>query len=415
MNATLILKLAFCFEQQMKMASLKTNMAKRILFSLLSHLVPVGESARVALTKGVVDYNALKQMIPSAKELIHYGILSALDEAQHYGPRVRTLPDYYTGEVKPSETIQKTYDSGNTIETLKQLTELFNKPNWQDMYGGKNWAKITETMLNIQKYLDAAEEAKQAKDLDSQVDNLMQMTSYVNILDGLAHNSGSIMSKMLYHENRTTDKEGESNYINTDGEIIGELNPVDIENKNKFLSEMDQINRLMDAKELKDPDDVLQEITPILERESDAPSTMKDWMSVARRKKHEYKSTLEEREAKLKQIRIKKEMIRNFNSCKLLQLRALIRSFGKASDSDILDKIIKNKSLFSHLETFCIEMKRVAKSPLYDIIKGKEQYVIAFSNVAQLSRLESHKIRKALWKVEELISEIESYIHLFGE
>lgn len=341
MNVNDILKMAHRFEQQVKKASLKGNMAKRILFSLLSHLVPINESARIALTKGVVDYNALKQMIPGAKELIEYGVAAAIDEAS------------YSRDDQAKKHVEDLYKAGDIKNALIAMIDLFNNSDkWELSYGGSNWAKIAKTLLTIKEYLDAAEQAKKENNVEEQMNNLMQMTSYVNVLDGLAHNTGSIMDKMLSFEMKKT---REKNMEDWKAEALRNPKfqpPSDYyESESNRDAEMAKLVRMMDSKELTDPDDILQEILPTIESESDAPLTMKDWVEKARKRRRNNISEDEYylKEERLKKIREKKYLQQQLDHYTIHDIKAFLQKLSMMPDNRVVEEIIKNRSAFFRL------------------------------------------------------------------
>jgi hypothetical protein len=370
-----IYRYASYFYEITKKASIRGNMAKRILFSLLSHLVPAGETARIAHTRGAVDYNALKQMVPGAKELLEYGTRVAVDEAQLLG-----FP----------ETIPTV-----SYDLFDKLIEFFNGPGQSSFMGGKNWARITSTLKSIKEHLDAAMVAKDNPDTaEEYINQLMQMTAYVNVLDGLAHNSGSFIDKVIDFENSDVQNRA-------------------IRNNEKVPDspDYDNLKRLMDAKELSDPDDVLQEILPTLEHESDAPLTMKDWISRARRRKSEYQGSVEEREDKLKKIRLKKQLIQSLSSQGIPEIKAKMESWKLLPDNRLLEKIIDNKDIFLSLNYIAQSMIRIREisENIKNDISLKINYV-KFLKSKDLADQELYKVTKAFWQAYSLISDMEKAI-----
>lgn len=282
-------------------ADLKQNLAKRILFSLLAKLLDAGEAqTRLHQTKGIVDYNALKQMIPGAKELIHFGTQAAFNEAA----------EHYRGE-KDLESMLSTPNDDQKLIYLQQIFE--EKDAWESQMGGKKWAKIAETLYNIHKSLKMAEAVK-SQDLEAFYDYLMEMTAYMNVLDGLVHNTGSIIEKMVDLERGEREEELPEN--------------------------ISDYERLMDAKELPDEEDVLAEIYPTLEK-SDAPLTMKDWLSRTRQRKqnftHPEKSKA--RDIKLQAIREKKVRAEDLQILKDNVKYDLLKQIINKPDSFILDYV----------------------------------------------------------------------------
>ncbi len=394
-----ILILAEQFLALTKLADLKANMAKRIMFSLLSHLVPQGQEAQIHATKGMVDYKALKQMIPGAKELIEYGTAACIDEAEN-------TPD--------DEALEQilTLHSEDPRASLPILISLFNDPElWPEMYGGKPWAKICETILNIQTHLDKAEYAKSNRDYDQEIQELMTMTSYVNVLDGLAHNTGSIMDKMLRHEedrrypdDHKTDKAG------------------------RRRKTIDEVNKLMDIKELQDPDDVLAELYPYLEK-SDAALTLKDWMSKARQRRHEFNNRKDIREKELNKIRNKKEIIQSFHNNQISQTKDFLIQMAQWPDSKIMSNLLTEHSTKLKFHRLTWAAENVLKFPIIpeqnkheiaDLIPSAFLFAgpvngSAFPNLPAwkeyIASLGFYQIRQHLDKAYDLIQILESTVN----
>lgn len=278
--------------------SVRGNLAKRIFFSLLQHLVPENEKAILHLTEGVVDYQAMKQIIPGAKEMIRYGTAACVKETYHWDDSTVT------------EQIEILYQSGNIEKTLRALIDLFSK-KWRLGFGGTAWKQIAETLLQIHLQLEGFQHSKDEK---TKINHLKQITISINVLDGLAHNFGSILDKIIQEE------------------------------KKEFSSSNQEVDRLMNAKQLKDPNEVLQEILPILERETDAPLTMKDWMSRARQQ-IKYTDPAD-RERKMEKIKVKKKLSQQLDQDNLWTLRGLLSNLVVLPDNQIETKIkLYNKPL----------------------------------------------------------------------
>lgn len=390
-----VLNLAIQFEKLVKIADLHSNMAKRIMFSLLNHLTPQGESAsRMYLTKGVTDYTALKQMIPGAKELIEYGTKACLEEAS-YAKEGMLIPHENPEGIAVFKEAKSHYEQKNINETLKLLYKLFSEFKWERQMGGAAWAKISATLLEIYKAIVAAEQAKKNYEYEKEAEELMNMVTYVNVLDGLAHNTGTLMEKMLQIEN-----------TKTTGDEYADISE-------KFQ----QANRLMDSKELKDPDDVLQEIMPSLEK-SDAPLTMKDWIHAARQKRHDYKGTVEQRNDQVEKIQLKKRLLQSFHQHSLEESKNLIRSWANIADNVLVNKITSNKEnfvLLNNLAKNVLKLKQLTPDLKNSISEKKQSALILTGNgltneqfVEQLTtELGYHKVRKLVWDCLSLINDIE--------
>lgn len=367
-------KILFLANAFYKAADIKGNMAKRIMFSLLSHLAP---QTQVHSTKGMVDFTALKQMIPAAKELIQFGIQACYQEVNYQ------LPEIMLKKLKQS------MEAGDNQSTLKMLIQILkNDPNKErGGIGGDPWVKVAEILLETQSKLDQYQDAKKNNDYQAQVESLMEMTSYLNVLDGLVHNSGLLMDRLISNE-----RPGDT----------------------KYKQEME---RLMDSRELQDPEDVLQEILPILER-TDAPLTMKDWISAARQRRHQYQKSHQNREEELNQIRFKKLLTQHLNSSGLQEIKTLLFSWRNLADSILLKRIVLNKSLFQTLNHICRYVLQLNRLPreIRLAIFAKFRSINQLTALATLSeeqitqRLEQlgyPAIRKLIWDCMEVVDLLE--------
>lgn len=372
-----MLKVALLFEQRIKEASVRGNMAKRIMFSLLSHLVPEGESARAYYTHGSIDIKALRQLIPGAKELIEYGVIACLDEL---------------GFHSDNEAVKKVNNIaslGNDTYTLKALTIFYSRTDWDEMFGGEKWKKIAETLLAIKTHMDAGIEARKTYDLDGEIKELMNMTTYLNLLDGLVHNSGSLMQKVLDIESAKLDKP-----INN-------------------AQEQEAFRRFMDVKELKDPDDVLQEIMPILEKETDASLTMKDWMHAARRRRHSYETSDDVRNQKLDKIRSKKNLMSIFSLDKMAKLRKILSSFSRVADNMIADKLMDDttRNLLIEFQTFISLLERtsgISNKVIEEIHRNYDSFKPLIGTLKQVKSMSSQTLQKNIWAVYDLLNTAEN-------
>lgn len=393
MNSRDIFTSSLEFYNLTKHADLRSNMAKRIMFSLLSHLVPAGESARSHYTKGVIDFKALKQMIPGAKELLNYGTRACLDEARTYAasPTSKTPNDLGRQLLNQAKAA---FENDQIPETLKILEKMFLEAKWLPSFGGKPWATISSTLLKIYNQLKLAEEAKKNYDYELEADMLMEMVAYINVLDGLAHNTGSIMDKMLTLQQfeQLSDEPFTAEQIQQNDE------------------ELAKINRMMDAKELKDPDDVLQEIMPTLEK-SDAPLTMKDWMHKARQRN--YQGSHEERETKLEKIRNKKLITALIQEGRLTEISNTIRSWSNLADNILINRVPTIAGKLNSLKYVAKKLKDNVIVPpeiRQEInLKLKSINTILEENLTEIAETQGYyKVRKLLWDVLQLISDIES-------
>ena len=209
-----VLKLSNIFY---KIASLKSDMATRIMYGIVSSM------------SETIDYPALELAVAGAKDVIKFGAISCYIELEFYRGYVSydMLPDF---EKYKNNEVNK-----NTLPTYISYLELFedifmDDENWSADYGGKAWAKIANTLKNIAvHYLQFLTNPKYSKEnIKAANDTII----YLNVFDGLAHNTFGIYSSLLAEEFK--------------GKNI----------KTKY----EDVENLMNAKELKDPIDVYNAI-----------------------------------------------------------------------------------------------------------------------------------------------------------
>lgn len=201
------------------LASLESDMAKRIMFSTIPYVAPPEE---VAFTKGIVDYKALDAAVEGRKDILKYGTKSCINECYHYNPNFSSKFKKGTDLV---QELNNLYEQQKYVEVLTLAYNAFmEKDNWEHMFGGNAWAKIAETLLKIARLDRSLEfiqeykkkghhEAKEA--LDAEIKVKRDIVTYMNVFDGLAHNTASVMGNLieLEHENVfMKQKDNEKNY-----------------------------------------------------------------------------------------------------------------------------------------------------------------------------------------------------------
>lgn len=221
-------------------ASVRSDMAKRIMYSTLSSVVTPGQ---IAGTNNVIDFKALDAACEGADDILKYGIQACLAECYYYDQNgYLFLGEYETDKINPKEIINENSYS----EILKECNHLFNdKSNWAEGFGGYAWLKISESLTRINLLNENLKQQKslKSKDLDKIVNIQKQLVMELNIFDGLSHNNGSVMKNIIRIESS--------------------------EKNRKDLSEEEKVTRLMDAKELNDPKQVFDEIKNTLKESGD--------------------------------------------------------------------------------------------------------------------------------------------------
>lgn len=371
MNYQDLFKITNQFYLLTKQADLINNMAKRIMFSLLPTLITQNRETVMSVTNGIVDYKALESLVPGAKELLHYGLLAIKDEL---GQELSYLT------IDPIDNF------------LNQAVAIFGAEDfWQDRFGGKAWQTISKTFLDLHHLLVKIEEAKKQMKDHSYYQLLMQMVAEMNIIDGLAHNTDSLMTKIINIDSKNN---------------ISEEKKINRENK---------IKRLMHSKQLEDSDDVLAEVLPYLEESGDYAS-FNDWISKAKRKKYLFKSQ-EERDKFIFEIENKKNIMELINQIDFKKMKKEALDIINLSDyEEINNKYIHSQFVFK-LENF-IKHSSIFNKNFTKFINEQMKISKRRKNIAMLKMLLSNNIdnnlntKKIIIEIKEVMLE---YIKLIDQ
>jgi hypothetical protein len=218
-----------------KQADLLTDMSQRILFSTL----PYNEQQNNII--------ALQALIPGAKNLLRLGTKAAVAEIMHME----------NDRGKSYNECLKLFNVEKFSEVLDKMYNLFNNPSkWELFFGGEKWKNITKTLILLNNSLINIEQAKSEKDWEKYEKQLKEMVAYMNAIDGIAHNTGTLLETIIRYE------AGES------GRDFSELS-----------NYTEQINNVMNAKELKNPNDVKKQVLPILRKDPVKLLPFKDTLS----------------------------------------------------------------------------------------------------------------------------------------
>jgi len=218
-------------------ASLRHDMAKRIMYSILP---AVSSPEQTQMTGGIIDYKSLEYAIEGYKDIIKYGVDSCVSELKNVPPeRTRT---YYDAMYKK--------DAGDYLGAIEICIDDFNNKEWDRGYGGEAWGKIAETLRDI---ILLGEEIEKTPPGQKKITTMQQMVIALNIFDGLSHNSDSILTNLVEKEN---------------------LNKKEKERINNLI-------KIMDAKELANPIHVYKEIENTLKETGDIHK-FKDWVTKLR-------------------------------------------------------------------------------------------------------------------------------------
>ncbi len=278
-------------------ASLRSDMAKRIMYSILPG---VAGPTQTMATQGVVDYKALKAAAEGRKDIIKYGMRACMEELGHYEGTLSAQE--VAGDAPTAFRRGRAYhaarayaDQGDYEKALDIAIQLFGDEDaWPPSYGGTAWLNITKTLKNIvvlDKNLEAvrANRAKDPEALDKEVTIMQQLIVAMNVFDGLSHNTASILSKLTNQEAQELTPEDSEVPIFDAGE-----------------AEFKVLQRMMDAKELRNPVQVFREIEPALQESGDI-HRYKDWVSALHRDPT-YRATDPNLENEKFLIRIRKQL-----------------------------------------------------------------------------------------------------------
>jgi hypothetical protein len=258
-----------------RLATLVGDMATRIMHSLLASVVPFTE---VILTNGVIDESALDAAVEGRKDIIKYGAVICANEAKHYSGRMNNL-------CRELRSISKA--PGNEYRIAEICEELFSDTNpiaWAQSYGGDLWTRFARTIKKLVE-LDAklasigeVNKRKYEPYKDPKTETKKEILILLNVVDGLMHNTGDMMDKMVAEED----------------DFIAGLNGGTANFKNE-MARHNKIRQLADSKELTNPGHTYEEILPTL-REENLYSRYEDYHPLLNKKR---KFTPEDRDSKM--------------------------------------------------------------------------------------------------------------------
>lgn len=233
-----------------KQAAIIPDMAKRIMYSLIP-----------SVNSNQVDIRALKAAVEGINDIIKYGSRAVIEEMRHS----RDEFDYLQAK--------EYFDANNLEDCLKECFESFNNPrNWKPQYGGYAWAKITRSLLSLTNLRSGLKATIENKDYTGELQVMKDIIIELNIFDGLAHNTASIMKNLIEEEvNESKDKDNKS---------LPYLDDL----AHEQLININKAQELLNSKELMDPMDVYKEIEKTLIDSGDI-HRFKDFSTKLRSKK----------------------------------------------------------------------------------------------------------------------------------
>jgi len=258
-------------------AILRDDMAKRIMYSVIPSLA---KDSEVYHTGGVVDYKALAAAIEGRHDIIKYGAKACVQELHNYGGY---------GDQYNYDHILQLLKNADYKKIFEISFDLFSdSSNWNTSYGGEAWKKIAETLLKITQLDENLKQLRANKRslpdfYDQEVEIMKQIVIYLNVFDGLSHNTNSILTNIL-------EEEGE--------EIFGDY---------RKSTPFKEIEKLMDVKELKDPIDLFKQIYPTLKGSGDI-NRYKDWFNKIKLNEKYHQNNDDESSKELFIIRLRKTL-----------------------------------------------------------------------------------------------------------
>jgi len=219
-----LFKLSLYFENMLliKKADLTSDMATRIMHSLVPYTVEHPDEAR-----NIQTHLTDKHLLSVAERYVERGLSICYEELAHLNNQ--TVRNNIFNELGKK----------NYIRILEIFTNSFSSNEWDPAFGGKKWASFSNGLLELIKSINSFKEAKLNKDYEKMSEDAGMISAKMNILDGMTHNTGSFLSKMLTQENPNFDND-------------------------EYLKQMQTITTIMDAKQLSNKEDVVPFIKPYL-------------------------------------------------------------------------------------------------------------------------------------------------------
>lgn len=312
-----------------KEATLEEDMAKRIMLSV----IPAVMSGSERHHSGGFDYKALKSAANGAKDLVKYGTKACVGEMEHYGvgirreyedlinhSSIRDFDDEKYAKLKAlkarseqigtkKQAVKDLEQNGKYKDCLKLMTDCFNEEEaFEQSYGGRAWAKISHTLYQIEEKRELLNlirnEAKSTSpdpktDYPTlEVETMRDIVVLMNVFDGLAHNTASVMPKVVQEE---IDEYNSNNPRGRDDDDEYDRNHSDRQYQKR-------IKNLMDAKEIDDPFTVYKEVQSIIEHPQNR-NLFGDWITRIRSNpEFQTAKTLRDRRGELAVIQLRKTL-----------------------------------------------------------------------------------------------------------
>jgi hypothetical protein len=228
-----------------KRANLESDMAKRIMLSVLPHVMSPTERHYT----GGYDQKALRSAALGAEKAVHYATEAAIHELGYYMSKDPD-DDRNAEPTAIHEAAHSAFLKGDYVKALTLCERAFSDSGgWLQSYGGKKWQTIAATFLELEKArLEWQRIRREAPDhperdnLKLELDAMKAVVVLLNRVDQLTHNTETVMRNMVALE---AEDEG---YAGTQRET----------------KMQERIRNLQDAKEIKDPLAVYKEVEHII-------------------------------------------------------------------------------------------------------------------------------------------------------
>jgi hypothetical protein len=222
-----IYKLSIFFKTEMeKRSDIASDLATRIMHSL----VPTGRHPDEDKQK--MTFLVATHLIGVAERYLDSAIKIILDELK------------YSNNQKIAAIGNSKYPKEQYLNILNLSIKSFMDPTqWEIRFGGKKWAAFSERVIDLYHAINKFKKAKQENNSKVMNEQSGLISAYLNILDGMSHNSDSFLNRII---NQELAEETEGNYNDDVYELA---------NKKE-----QEIIDLMDIKELRNKHDVINHI-----------------------------------------------------------------------------------------------------------------------------------------------------------
>jgi hypothetical protein len=152
-------------------------MALRILHSLIPTLInDLQSEQQVKDTHSFLAFD----LIPGAKEVFEYGAKAVAWEFE------------ISSNEELKQKIKQAIYSGHYVDGLKLAVTGFLQ-KFRAATGNQAWSKFAQALIELKSKIDRVEQTQSPADA-------MMLTAYLNAIDGMAHNTGTFMEKLVQQE-----------------------------------------------------------------------------------------------------------------------------------------------------------------------------------------------------------------------